>query len=75
MDSIAVCSNTLYMSTWKWEAVWGGCQPQTWRNDIILTTQVTPRPQNQQSRVDICIRLLVYADGQHINVLKHFVYV
>ncbi len=26
---------------WLWEAVWGGCQPQPWSNDIILTPQVT----------------------------------
>ncbi len=26
------------------EAVWGGCQPQPWPNDIILTPQVTQNP-------------------------------
>ena len=26
---------------WMLEAVWGGCQPQPWRNDIILTPQET----------------------------------
>ncbi len=36
-----------------------------------------PEPQNlsQVSRVDNCVRLLLYAYGQQINVLKHFVYV
>ena len=26
------------------EAVWSGCQPQPWRNDIILNPQVTQNP-------------------------------
>ncbi len=30
---------------WVWEAVWGGCQPQTWHNRIIMTPQVTQNPQ------------------------------
>jgi hypothetical protein len=29
---------------WMGEAVWGGCQPQQWHNDIILTPQVTQSP-------------------------------
>ncbi len=26
------------------EAFWGGCQPQPWPNDIILTPQMTQNP-------------------------------
>ncbi len=38
MDSISMCSNTLYMSNMDVESSdWGGCQPQSWGNDIILT--------------------------------------
>ncbi len=38
------CAQTCYICViWMWEAVWGGCQPQPWHNDIILTPQETPR--------------------------------
>ncbi len=59
-----------------WEAVWGGCQPQPWCNDIIMTAHKWPRaPKSEPSRVDTnCVRLLCYTSGQHSNVLKHFVY-
>ncbi len=41
MDSISMCSNTLFMSNMDvQEAVWVGCQPQPWHDDIILTPQV-----------------------------------
>jgi len=40
VDSIAMCWNNLYMFNMDREAVWGGCQHQPWRNDIILTPQV-----------------------------------
>ncbi len=59
-----------------WEAIWAGCQPQPWHNDIILTPQVT---QNPNIWSNYCgynyVRLLLYDYGQHINVLKQFVYV
>jgi hypothetical protein len=36
------CAQTLCICLmWKWEAVWVSCQPWPWRNDIILTPQVT----------------------------------
>ncbi len=39
------CAQALYICImWIQEAVWGGCQPQPWRNDIILTPQVTQNP-------------------------------
>ncbi len=63
---------------WTQEAVWVGChcQPQPWRNDIILTSQVT---QNHILWAKYggynCYKLQPYAHGQHINVLKHFVHV
>ncbi len=39
------CAQTLCMCLiWKWEAVWGGCQPHPWHNHIILTPQVTQSP-------------------------------
>jgi hypothetical protein len=47
MDSISMCSNTLYMSNMDMGIiVWGSCQPQPWRYDIILTPQVTQNPAN-----------------------------
>ncbi len=59
-----------------WEAVWGGCQPQPWHNHIILTSQVTQSPKIwAKSGGNNCVRLILYAYEQHINVLKHFVYV
>ncbi len=44
MDSISMLSNTLYKSNVDEEAVWAGCQPQQWHNDIILTQQTTQNP-------------------------------
>ena len=40
------CAQTLRIC-WGWmqEAVWGICQPQPWRNDIIMTPHVTHNPQ------------------------------
>ena len=39
---------------WMQEAVWGGCQPQPWCNDIILTPHKWPRtPRSEPSRVGI----------------------
>ncbi len=58
------------------KAVWGGCQPQPWCNGIILTPHKWPKtPKYDLSKVDNCVRLLPYAYGQHINVLKHFEHV
>jgi hypothetical protein len=59
-----------------WEAVWGGCEPQPWHNHIILTPQVTQSPKIWAKLSGYnCVRLILLAYGQHINVLKHFVYV
>ncbi len=56
-----------------WEAIWVSCQPQPWRNDIILTPQVTQNPRIWAKKCGYnYLRLLTYAHGQHINVLKHF---
>ncbi len=71
------CSQTLFICLmWIQEAVWDGCQLRPWCNDIILTPQVT---QNPKLWAKFCgyysLSLLLYAHGQHINVLKHFVYV
>ena len=34
------CDQTLCIHLiWMWKVVWGGCQPQPWHNDIILTLQ------------------------------------
>ncbi len=69
------CAKTLCIC-WIWiqKTVWGGCQPQPWGNDIILTPcKWTRAPKSEPIRVDNCVRLLPYANGQHINVLKHFV--
>ncbi len=61
---------------WIWEAVWGGWQPQPRCNDIFLIPHKWPRaPKSEPSWVDNCVSLLPCAYGQHINVLKHFVYV
>ncbi len=48
------------------------------KHDIITSFDSTsdPEPQNlSQVGWVYCVRLLPYAFGQHINVLKHFVYV
>ena len=63
------CAQTLCIHLiWMKEAVWGGCQSQSGRTDNILTPQVTQSPRGYN-----CVRLLSYAHGQHINMLKHFV--
>ncbi len=70
------CAQTLFICLmWMQEADWGGCQPQQWHYAIILATS-DPEPQNMSQWCDYnFLRLLPYAHGQHINVLKHFVYV
>ena len=82
MNIISVCSNTLYLYMSNMDAgqkaVWGGCQPQPLRkNDIIFDSTSYHVPQNLSwvGWVYNCVRLLQYAHGQHINVLKHCVYV
>ena len=53
-EATAICPWTAYQCAqtfsiclmWMWEAVWVGCQPQPWHNDIILTPQVTQIPKN-----------------------------
>jgi hypothetical protein len=38
-------SLTYYMHLiWIQEGLWGGCQPQPWRNGVISTQQVTQKP-------------------------------
>ncbi len=57
LDSISMCSNTLCMSNVDGrEAVWGGRQPQPWRNDIILIPQVTQPPKYEPSSVGTTFR-------------------
>jgi len=39
---------------WMGEAGWGGCQPQPWRNDIVLTPHKWPRtPKSEPSWLGI----------------------
>ncbi len=39
------CAQTLCECLiWMLEVIWGGCQPQPWHNDIILTPHVTRHP-------------------------------
>jgi hypothetical protein len=56
IDSISMCSNTLYMSN--------------------MDVQVIQNPQKSWANLGgyKCMRLLLCAYGQHINVLKYFVY-
>ncbi len=52
------------------------CWPQIWYVMTSFWLHMWPRTQESEpSRVDNGLRLLPYANGQHINVLKHFVYV
>ena len=73
------CAQTLCICLrWMGEAVWGGWQPQPQPllNDIVLTTQVTKNSKIWPKFCGYnCVWLLPYAHGQHVNVLKHFVYV
>ncbi len=71
------CAQTLLCICliWMWGSVWGGCQLQPWCNDIILTPQVTQITKiwAKQGGYNCVRRLLPYAYGKHINVLKHFI--
>ncbi len=56
MGSISMCSNTLNMSNVDpGSSGWGGCQPQPWQNDIILTPQVTQNPKISPSKLGITV--------------------
>ncbi len=65
MDSISMCSNTVYMSNMDaGSCLMCGCQPQPWRNDIILTPQLTQNPKIWAKYGGYnCVRLLPYAYG------------
>jgi hypothetical protein len=51
-EATAICPWTVYQCAqtlciclmWMWEAVWYGCQPQQWNNDIMMTPQVSQNP-------------------------------
>ncbi len=76
MGSISMCLNTLYMSNVDVGSSLSCCQPQPWCNDIILPPQVTQNPRIWAKKCGYnSLRLLPYTHGQHINVLKHFVFV
>ncbi len=77
MDRMSMFSNTLYMSNVDvGSSGWGGCQPQPWCDDIILTPQVTQNPKLWAKEAGYnCLRLPPFSHKQHINMLKHFVYV
>ena len=63
MDSISICSNTLYMSNMD-------------AGSIILTPFLTKTPKIRvKEGMYNCLRLILNAYGQHINVFKHCVYV
>ncbi len=50
------CDQTLCICLiWMQEAVWGGCQPQPWRNDIMLSPQVTQNPKSEPRSVGITV--------------------
>ena len=75
MDSISMCSITFICLIWMQEAVWVGCLPQPWCNDIILTSQVTQNPKIWPKEGGYnCLMLLSFAHGQQMHVLKHIVY-
>jgi hypothetical protein len=68
------CAQTLCICLmWMWEAVWVGCQPEPWANDIILTPQVT---QNPKIRPKICgyiyLRKFEVAVSINHNVMTSF---
>ncbi len=77
MNSISMFSKTMYLSNVdEWEADWVGCQPQPWCNDIMLTPQVNQNPKIWAKKCGYdSLRLLPYAHGQHIYMLKHVVYI
>ncbi len=71
------CAQTLCICIiWMQGAVQVGYQPQPWHNDIILTPWVTQNHKVWAKKGGYnCLRLLPYEHGQHIYVLKHFIYV
>jgi hypothetical protein len=81
MDRISMCSNTLFMSNnmdARSSLRWLSASTMTlWHHFDSISD---PEPHNLSQVVcsaDTCLslRLLPYARGQHINVLKHFVFV
>ncbi len=79
MDSILMCSNTVYMSNMvagRSLRLLSASTMALWHNNIILTPQVTKNLKIwAKYRGYNCVRLLPYANGQHIDVLNHCVYV
>ncbi len=67
----------------KFVYVYYGCGMQfevavSLNHDVMTSFWLHKWPRTQKSepsRVNNCLRLLWYANGQHINVLKHFVHV
>jgi hypothetical protein len=76
MGSISMCPNTLYMSSMDVGSSlrWLLASSMTQSHHFGSTSD--PEPQNLSLLQWVnCLRLLLHAYGQHINVLKQFVYV
>ncbi len=74
-DSITIAQTLRICQIWMYEVVWGGYQPQPWRNDIISTPQVIMSPQIW-GRLGWCNGIMVhpYALETAYQLLKHFSY-
>jgi hypothetical protein len=74
MDSISMCSNTLYMSNVDAGSSLRRLLASTMTLCHHFDSTSDPEPQNTSSAVwDNYLRLQSYAHGKHINVLKHYV--
>ena len=78
IDSISMCSNTLYMSNTNMDmgsSVWGSCQPQPWHNDIILTPQVTTStPKSEPITVGETVQGCCYMQMNSISMCSNTLY-
>jgi hypothetical protein len=76
MNSISMRSNTLYVSNMEAGSSlrWLSASTITKMHHFDSTSDHVSQNLSQVGWVN-CVRLLLYANGQHINVLNHFVYV
>jgi hypothetical protein len=76
MDSISMCSNTFYMSNTDEGSIlrWRSASTMTQRHHFESTNDPIRKKMSKKCGYD-CVRLLLHAHGQHINLFKHFVYV
>jgi hypothetical protein len=77
MDSISMCSTLCICLIWMQKAVWDGCQPQPWCNDIFLTPQVTHTQNLTQLTTRVGINVWGYwcAPMESISMCSNSVYV